>query len=67
MRLQRYCSCGAVLKTDVSRAKQQQALSVWYANHSGSGHADTTAAEAERIRMGFGQPMGREARKETIE
>lgn len=64
MKLELYCTCGQVLKTTVERRRKAQALIVWYNQHSGLGHADTTAEEAERVRMGYGQPSGREARKE---
>ncbi len=62
MRLQRYCSCGAVLDVVIDRKKKDQALSVWFAAHST--HAPATRAHAEAARMGTGQPMGREARKD---
>ena len=62
MMLERYCTCGAVLKRTVERSKKQQALIVWYDQHSGDGHEDCDAAEAERIRMGFSVAAGREAR-----
>lgn len=63
MKLERYCTCGAVLKVNIPKRKKQQALIVWANAHSGEGHADTTAAIAEQARMGFGQPGGREAGK----
>ncbi len=64
MRLERYCTCGAVLKTEVTRRKHVQSLLVWYSFHSGPGHADTDAAGAEAARMGTGVGMGRESRRE---
>lgn len=60
MKLQRYCTCGQVLDVTVERRRKAQALIVWYNQHSGDGHADTTAVLAEQTRMGFGQPGGRE-------
>lgn len=63
MIIERYCTCGAVLKTSAPRAKRQQILIVWYNQHVGPGHADTDAAGAEMTRMGSGQPDGREARR----
>jgi hypothetical protein len=62
--LTRYCTCGAVLKTTVARRKQAQALSVWYARHSGGGHAETDAAGAEAARMGTGAGAGRETARQ---
>ncbi len=52
MRIERYCTCGAVLNTTVDRRKKAQALIVWYDRHSGDGHSDTDAAGAELARMG---------------
>lgn len=63
MKTERYCTCGAVLKQNIPARRRQQALIVWYNQHSGDGHADTTAAEAERVRMGFSIADGREARR----
>lgn len=63
MKLERYCTCGAVLKVNVSPRKKQQALIVFYNHHSGPGHEVTTAAGAEQARMGTGSPMGREAKR----
>ncbi len=63
MVLERYCTCGAVLKVNVSRAKRNQTLLVWYDQHAGDGHDDTDAAGAEMARMGTGQPMGKEAKR----
>lgn len=60
MKLERYCTCGAVLKVNVSARKKQQALIVFYNQHSGEGHGDTTAAGAEQARMGAGVAYGRE-------
>lgn len=60
MRLERYCTCGGVLKTTVPLRKRQQTLMVWYDQHHGDGHADTDASGAEQARMGGGQPGGRE-------
>lgn len=64
MKLERYCTCGQVLKIDVPKRKYNQVCIVWYNQHAGPGHGDTTAAEAERVRMGYGQAMGREKEKE---
>lgn len=63
MKLERYCTCGAVLKTTVERRRKAQALSVWASSHSGEGHAETTADEAERVRMGASVAYGREAKR----
>lgn len=64
MNIERYCTCGAVLKVNVSARKKQQALIVFYNHHNGPGHERTDAAGAEQARMGTGSPMGREAQKE---
>lgn len=63
MKLQRWCSCGMVLDINVSKARRDQRLITWYDKHSGMGHGDVSAAEAERVRMGFGVAMGREAER----
>lgn len=60
MKLERYCTCGAVLNVNVSARKKQQALIVFYNHHSGEGHERTDAATAEQARMGNGQLGGRE-------
>ena len=68
MKLERYCTCGAVLTATVERRKKAQALIVWYDQHSGEGHAETNAAGAEAARMGTGTGMGREtARREVLQ
>ena len=64
MKLERYCTCGAVLKVNVPARKKQQTLIVWYNQHSAPGHADTDASGAEQARMGTGQPGGREYDKQ---
>lgn len=65
MTIERYCTCGMVLKIDAPKRRANKVLSIWYAEHSGDGHADTSAAGAEAARMGTGTGMGREtARKE---
>jgi hypothetical protein len=64
MKLERYCSCGTVLRVTVPKSKREQALAVWFERHSGEGHTATTRTLAEQARMGFGQPGGREAKKE---
>lgn len=63
MLIERYCSCGCVLKRDIPRRKKTQALAVWSAAHSGPGHEPTDAAGAEMARTGSGQPDGRDARR----
>lgn len=63
MKVERYCTCGAVLKTTVDRRKRDQVFAVWFSAHSGEGHASTDAATAEAARMGTGEGMGREARR----
>lgn len=60
MLIERYCSCGAVLKVNIPRTKRQQTLIVWTNTHSGPGHAETDAAGAEAARMGTSTGMGRE-------
>ena len=65
MQIQRYCTCGAVLNVNVDRTKKAQVLVNWFERHDGTGHAPATRTEAEQARMGYGQPGGREARKET--
>lgn len=52
MLLERYCTCGAVLKTNVPRRKYNQVCITWYDRHSGPGHEEATAAQAEAARMG---------------
>jgi hypothetical protein len=67
MRLERYCTCGAVLRVNIAARKKAQTLIVWYDRHSGDGHADTDAAGAEAARMGTSAGMGREtARREAM-
>lgn len=44
MLIERYCSCGAVLRVNVPRRKRQQVLIVWADRHHGPGHAETDAA-----------------------
>lgn len=63
MLLEKYCTCGAVLKRDVARRKAQQALIVWTNTHSGEGHEPCTAAQAEAARMGSSVGYGRESRR----
>lgn len=63
MKLERYCTCGAVLKTMVDKRKERQTLGIWYAAHSGDGHSDTNASGAEAARMGTGEGVGRETAK----
>lgn len=60
MRIEKYCTCGAVMKVNIPKSRRGQALSIWYAEHSGDGHAETDAAGAEAVRMGTGEGMGRE-------
>lgn len=60
MLIERYCTCGAVLKVNVAARKKTQALIVWYDRHSGAGHSETDAAGAEAARMGTNTGMGRE-------
>lgn len=55
MKIERFCTCGAVLRATVERRKRQQALIAWYDWHSGEGHADTTGEGAEAARMGEGK------------
>jgi hypothetical protein len=64
MKIERYCTCGAVLKVNISPRKKQQALINFYNHHSGEGHERTDAAGAEQARMGFGQPGGWEYERE---
>lgn len=61
-RLKRYCTCGAVLTVNVPLRKQNQLLSIWYAQHDGPGHADTNAATAARMGSSIG--YGRESRND---
>ncbi len=62
MKLERYCTCGAVLK--VSGGDKTKILASWYSQHDGEGHADCGAAGAEATRMGTGTGMGRESRRQ---
>lgn len=50
MTLERYCSCGAVLRVIVPKAKRDQALAIWYSYHSGDGHAPATRKQAKEQR-----------------
>ena len=61
MRIVRYCKCnGDVLDvTGVGKARQR-ILSNWYGQHSTPQCGDTDVLTAEQIRMGSGQPDGRE-------
>lgn len=63
MLIKRYCTCGAVLKVDARPYRRERILSNWYAEHSGTGHKDCSAADAEAARMGTGEGMGRESQK----
>jgi hypothetical protein len=63
MKIERYCTCGAVLRVNVAKRRRDQALSIWYAAHCGDGHARTDAATAEAARMGTSEGTGREARR----
>jgi hypothetical protein len=58
MNLERYCTCGAVLRVTVEARRKPVALGVWFERHSGEGHAPATRVEAAQARMGFGQPGG---------
>lgn len=64
-RLEKYCTCGAVLKQDVPPRRRLQALIAWYDRHNGPGHEDCDAAQAEAARMGTGVGMGRESRRQA--
>jgi hypothetical protein len=65
MLIERYCTCGAVLKTNAPRKKKQQLLIVWSNQHSGPGHEETDASGAEAARMGSSIGYGRESEREA--
>lgn len=52
MKIERRCTCGAVLAVNIPPRRRDQCLAHWYAQHSGPGHADAaparTDAEAQR-------------------
>ena len=66
MNIERYCTCGAVLKVNIPRKKRQQTLIVWHDRHSGAGHSETDAAGAEAARMGTNAGMGRETARQAL-
>jgi hypothetical protein len=53
MKVERYCTCGAVLRVEAPRKKKAQLLAVWYAAHAV--HGDTDEAGARAVRMGEGR------------
>lgn len=46
MIIERYCTCGAVLRVTVPREKRQQVLGNWFEKHGGVGHAPATRQQA---------------------
>jgi hypothetical protein len=52
MYLERYCACGAKLRRVVPREEMDVVLAVWFAMHSGAGHAPATRKEAQEARDG---------------
>jgi hypothetical protein len=66
MLIERYCTCGAVLKVEVPKRKRNQVLINWFDLHDGPDHEPTDAAGAEAARMGTGTGMGRESHRARL-
>jgi hypothetical protein len=47
MKIERRCTCGAVLRATVPPRRRDQCLAHWYAQHSGEGHGDAAPARTD--------------------